>query len=299
MRNYFDVAENGGARVLEQVVEKRKRMHARLEQVERILLVGSGKGGVGKSTLTASLSFAFAHLGYRVSVLDADLNGPSLARMLGMREALVIPGEDGLNVPVTSDGIGVLSLGSLLPEETALEFETLVKGDSFVWRSTREFTALTEILGAAEWGKRDLLIVDLPPGPERTAQFAEFFGKRTSTLLVTIPTDVSRGVVSRAVSALHDSGTNIIGYLENMSDYLCPECNRLAPLFRVSGEVTVPVPSLGTIPFDPQLAQLCDSGLNIERFLETGGSKSVLVAAEKIAPLIDLTIRSKRKVGGI
>ena len=122
-------------------------------------------------------------------------------------------------------------MGSLIPESEALEFESAAQGESHTWRATREFALLGEILGSFEWGALDLLLFDLPPGAERTVQYADFLGPRTSFLLVTIPSEVSRGVVARSVAALSKGPNRLLGYVENMSGYYCRDCNAIKPLF--------------------------------------------------------------------
>ena len=122
-------------------------------------------------------------------------------------------------------------MGSLIPESEALEFESAAQGESHTWRATREFALLGEILGSFEWGALDLLMFDLPPGAERTVQYADFLGPRTSFLLVTIPSEVARGVVARSVAALSKGPNRLLGYVENMSGYYCRDCNAIKPLF--------------------------------------------------------------------
>ena len=152
-------------------------------------------------------------------------------------------------------------MGSLIPESEALEFESAAQGESHTWRATREFALLGEILGSFEWGALDLLMFDLPPGAERTVQYADFLGPRTSFLLVTIPSEVARGVVARSVAALSKGPNRVLGYVENMSGYYCRDCNAIKPLF-VSPETPsgLEIPCLGTVPFDPELARHCDRG---------------------------------------
>ena len=128
-------------------------------------------------------------------------------------------------------------MGSLIPESEALEFESAAHGESHTWRATREFALLGEILGSFEWGALDLLMFDLPPGAERTVQYADFLGPRTSFLLVTIPSEVSRGVVARSVAALSKGPNRLLGYVENMSGYYCRDCNAIKPLFVSPGAI--------------------------------------------------------------
>src|SRR6187200_3206254 len=202
MKGYHDIVGDGGSRILEQVAEKQTRIADGLAGVRHLVAVGSGKGGVGKSTLTLHLAGALRARGLRIAILDADFNGPSQARMAGVEGALFVPGREKVALPRTSNGIGVFSMGSLIPESEALDFESAARGESQTWRATREFALLGEVLRTFEWGTLDVLLFDLPPGAERTLQFADYLGARTSFVLVTIPSAVSRGVVARSVAAL-------------------------------------------------------------------------------------------------
>ena len=181
--------------------------------------------------MTLHLAGALRARGLRIAILDADFNGPSQARMAGVQEALFVPGSQKVALPRTTNGIAVFSMGSLIPESEALEFESAARGESHTWRATREFALLGEILGSVEWGALDLLMFDLPPGAERTVQYADFLGPRTSFVLVTIPSEVARGVVARSVAALSKGPNRVLGYVENMSGYYCRDCNAIKPLF--------------------------------------------------------------------
>jgi Mrp family chromosome partitioning ATPase len=152
-------------------------------------------------------------------------------------------------------------MGSLIPESEALAFESAARGESHTWRATREFALLGEILGSFDWGTLDVLMFDLPPGAERTVQYAEFLGPRTSFVLVTIPSEVARGVVARSVAALSKGPNRLLGYVENMSGYYCRDCNGITPLFDSPDRSTLRIPCLGTVPFDPELARHCDRGI--------------------------------------
>jgi ATP-binding protein involved in chromosome partitioning len=269
MKNYYDIVGDGGSRVLEQVAEQRTRIADGLAGVRHLVAVGSGKGGVGKSTLTLQLANALRARGLRIAILDADFNGPSQARMAGVQGAVFVPGSDKVSLPRTANGIGVFSMGSLIPESDALDFASTASGESHTWRATREFALLSEILASFDWGTLDLLLFDLPPGAERTVQYADALGPRTSFLLVTIPSDVSRGVVARSVAALSKKANRLLGYVENMSGYYCRDCNAIKPLF-VSSEIPrLGIPCLGTVPFDPELARLCDRGTPFAELDET------------------------------
>jgi ATP-binding protein involved in chromosome partitioning len=301
VKGYHDIVGDGGSRILEQVAEQRTRITDGLAGVRHLVAVGSGKGGVGKSTLTLHLAGALRARGLRIAILDADFNGPSQARMAGVQGALFVPppspkgfgvagGSQKVALPRTRNGIAVFSMGSLIPESEALEFESAVQGESHTWRATREFALLGEILGSFEWGALDLLMFDLPPGAERTVQYADFLGPRTSFLLVTIPSEVARGVVARSVAALSKGPfdgaqgrpNRLLGYVENMSGYYCRDCNAIKPLFVSSGPSGLEIPCLGTVPFDPDLARHCDQGIPLEELPATPVGRALEHVAQRL-----------------
>ena len=260
MKSYRDIVGDGGSGVLEQVGERHQAMTSALAGVRHLVAVGSGKGGVGKSTVALGLGRALVAAGWRVTVLDADLNGPCQAQMAGLTGVPWVPGPAGLEAPRCADGLGVLSLGSLLPPEESLRFATVSRGEEQVWRATRELTLLAEVLAGTCWGELDALLLDLPPGAERTLQLAGLLGRRTAFVLVTTPPAVSRRVVARSLDALRRGGGRVVGYVENMAGYACAGCAEVRPLFPEGTEVDLGVACLGRVPFDPAFAALCDRG---------------------------------------
>ena len=301
MKGYHDIGGDGGSRILEQVAEQRTRITDGLAEVRHLVAVGSGKGGVGKSTLTLHLAGALRARGLRIAILDADFNGPSQARMAGVEEALFVPGSHKVALPRTRNGIGVFSMGSLVPESEALDFESAAHGESHTWRATREFSLLGEILGAFEWGALDLLMFDLPPGAERTVQFADFLGPRTSFVLVTIPSEVARGVVARSVAALSKGPNRLLGYVENMSGYYCRDCNAIKPLFVSPAEASakaeqsrLEIPCLGTVPFDPELARHCDRGIPLAELPDTPVGLALEHVAQHLLDSLESTTEPPR-----
>ena len=314
MKGYHDIAGDGGSRILEQVAEQRTRITDGLAGVRHLVAVGSGKGGVGKSTLTLHLAGALRARGLRVAILDADFNGPSQARMAGVQQAVFVPppspagfgaasGRPRVALPRTASGIGVFSTGSLIPESEALEFESVAQGESHTWRATREFALLGEILGSFDWGELDLLMFDLPPGAERTVQYADYLGPfdqaqgrpRVSFLLVTIPSEVSRGVVARSVAALSKGPfggaqgrpNRLLGYVENMSGYYCRDCDAIKPLFVAGEPSNLDIPCLGTVPFDPELARHCDLGIPLAGLRETPVAQALDRVAQRLLDHLD------------
>jgi ATP-binding protein involved in chromosome partitioning len=301
MKRYHDIVGDGGSRILEQVADQRGRITDGLAGVGHLVAVGSGKGGVGKSTLTLHLAHVLRARGLRIAILDADFNGPSQARMAGVLGGLFVPGSHKVSLPRTKNGIAVFSMGSLIPESEALEFESAAHGESHTWRATKEFALLGEILGAFDWGTLDLLMFDLPPGAERTVQYADFLGPRTSFLLVTIPSEVARGVVARSVAALSKGPNRLLGYVENMSGYYCRDCNAIKPLFvspepfdtqaRPSG---LEIPCLGTVPFDPELARHCDRGIPLAELPDTPVGRALEHVAQQLLDSLESTMEHPR-----
>jgi ATP-binding protein involved in chromosome partitioning len=289
VKGYHDIAGDGGSKILEQVAEQRIRITDGLAGVRHLVAVGSGKGGVGKSTLTLHLAGALRARGLRIAILDADFNGPSQARMAGVQGAVFVPGKDKMALPRTANGIAVFSMGSLVPESEALEFDSVAQGDSHTWRSTREFALLGEILGSVEWGELDVLLFDLPPGAERTVQYADFLGPKTSFVLVTIPSEVSRGVVARSVAALSKGPNRILGYVQNMSGYYCRDCNAIKPLFDSADNAGLEIPCLGTVPFDPELARHCDRGTSLAELPSTPVGRALDQVAQQLLDSLEST----------
>jgi ATP-binding protein involved in chromosome partitioning len=296
MKRYQDIVGDGGSRVLEQVAEQRTRITDGLAGVRHLVAVGSGKGGVGKSTLTLHLANALRARGLRIAILDADFNGPSQARMAGVQGALFVPGTHKVSLPRTTNGIAVFSMGTLIPESEALDFESASQGESHTWRATREFALLSEILASTEWGTLDLLLFDLPPGAERTVQYADFLEPRTAFLLVTIPSEVARGVVARSVAALSKGRHRVLGYVENMSGYYCRDCDAIKPLF-VSTDASaeaqrsrLEIDCLGTVPFDPELARHCDRGIPLTDLRETPVGRAFEHVAQQLLDSLEKTM---------
>ncbi len=278
MKSYFDIQGDGGSNVVAQVEAQREAIQSALADVRFRIAVGSGKGGVGKSTVTMALAQALRASGATVAILDADFNGPCQAHLSGLTAAPWVPGVRGLSIPRRADGIGVVSMGSLVPADRPVALETVSHGDEHVWRSTKEFAVLGQLMGSLDWGSLDYLLFDLPPGAERSVQFADFLPPDTLFALVTLPSDVARGVVARSVAALETAGADMIGYVENMAGYYCQDCSEIKPLFP-SAKTPIPLPLLGRIPFDPALAELCDRGWPEDEIQDRPSAQAIAAVA--------------------
>lgn len=286
VRSYHDIAGDGGSDILRQVGALRARIDERLAGVRHLVAVASGKGGVGKSTIALGLARALAAAGRRTAVLDADLNGPSQARLAGVSGRPPSPDAEGRLAPVRDGaGVGVMSLGALIPPGEPLDFESVAEGDSHVWRATREFSLLGQLLAAVDWGRLDELLIDLPPGAERAVQYAGFFGPRTVFVLVTLPSALSLDVVARSAAALRGTPNRVLGWVENMAGYWCAGCGILRPLFPEAAAAPHAAPRLGRIPFDPELA--APGGLDVRLDPARPAVAELARAAERIVEQLD------------
>ncbi|MFV2053067.1 Mrp/NBP35 family ATP-binding protein [Aliiroseovarius sp. YM-037] len=223
--------------------------------VDRILAIASGKGGVGKSTVSSNLAVALARQGRRVGLLDADIYGPSQPRMMGVNKRPASP--DGKTIiPLQAHGVTMMSIGLMVDPDQAV-----------VWRGPMLMGALQQMLGQVEWGELDVLIVDLPPGTgdvqltlcQRTAL--------TGALVVSTPQDVALLDARKAINMFATLKTPVLGLIENMSAYVCPNCGHEAHIFGHGGvrkeAEKLGVPLLGELPLDLRVREAGDAGTPI------------------------------------
>jgi ATP-binding protein involved in chromosome partitioning len=265
MKGYREIAGDGGSNIVEQVVAQQARLTARMAAIRASVAVVSGKGGVGKSSVTANLAGALAGRGLAVGVLDADLNGPSMGKMLGVRGQTLRVEADGVRPAVSAEGIRVLSMDLLLPgDDTPVVWDAPTQAEAHTWRGTMEGTALREFLADTAWGPLDVLLIDLPPGADRLPTLLDLLPGLTGAIVVTIPSAVSHLVVRRAMTLACERGARLLGLVENMAGYVCPTCGTVGPLFEgPGGEATAAqhgLPFLGRVPFDSRLAAAADRG---------------------------------------
>jgi ATP-binding protein involved in chromosome partitioning len=267
MRTYWDIVGDGGSDVAAQVEAQTARLRRRMADVRAKVAVVSGKGGVGKSTLTANLAAALARDGLRIGVLDADLNGPSMAKLLGVRGRLPEAGPDGIRPPDGPLGIKVVSMDLLLPSDTSpVAWRGPTQRESFIWRGMMEMNALREFLADTAWGELDLLLADLPPGTDRIAHVTGLLPDLTGCLLVTLASEVSHLTVKKTVSAVRDARWgSAVGLVENMACFTCRHCGASEQMYpgtdtaAMAGEMGIVF--LGSIDFDPRLAAASDRGV--------------------------------------
>jgi len=216
IRTYHDLTDADRSGLPEQIGAQRKRVAERLAGVGRVIAVMSGKGGVGKSYVTAHLARALARSGRAVGVLDADLNGPTIPRLLEIPRAPLTAHRAHIEPLTGLDGVRCISMAMLLEDGAPLAFKG-PSAESFVWRGAMEASALRELLGDVAWGGLDALLLDLPPGMQRYVELCDILGAPPAVLTVTIPTPESRDAVRRAMRAAVDRGSRLLGIIENMT----------------------------------------------------------------------------------
>ena len=287
MRSYKELPSDAGSNIIGQVTAQADRIQKRLASVKHTVAIMSGKGGVGKSSLTANLATALTLNGNSVGVVDADINGPTLAKMMGVRNATLEYTPIGVKPARTALGTKLISMDLLLAEDDApVLWNAHTQKDAFTWRSTMEVGALREFIADTEWGNLDYLLLDLPPGTDRLPNVVELIPNLGGVVVVTIPSEVSQLIVKKSVTMARDIlKVPIIGVVENMAFYVCQHCGEEEPLFSVDETLdkTFQQSILNSIPFDPKLARCNDDGTPyINKYPDAPASQALMQVAEKI-----------------
>jgi ATP-binding protein involved in chromosome partitioning len=223
-----------------------------LPGVETIIAVGSGKGGVGKTTLAVNLALAMAKLGHKVGLLDADVYGPNVPLMLGINQQPKVLGDNRIE-PIEAHGLKVISVGLLNPGDKPL-----------IWRGPMLHSIIKQFLGSVVWGQLDYLVVDLPPGTGDVSLSLIQTVPLTGAIVVSTPSDVSLQDARKAIEMFRQMKVDLVGMVENMSYFVCPHCNHEIDVFSRGGaEKTAKqfgVSFLGNIQLDPDIRKSGDSG---------------------------------------
>ena len=224
-----------------------------LPGVQNVVAVGSGKGGVGKTTIAVNLSVALGKLGYKVGLLDADIYGPNVPLMMGVNRQPDVLGENRI-APIVNHGIKVISVGFISPGDRPL-----------VWRGPMLHSIIKQFLQQVEWGELDFLIVDLPPGTGDVVISLFQTVPLTGALVVSTPSDVSLQDARKAIEMFRGVKVDVMGVIENMSHFHCPYCQHEIDIFSKGGvERTAKqfgVPYMGAVELDPDVRKGGDSGL--------------------------------------
>jgi Mrp family chromosome partitioning ATPase len=235
--------------------EKDYRLKKSLARIKHKIVVMSGKGGVGKSTVTVNLATALAMRGYEVGILDADIHGPNIPKMLNIENEDVMSDEDGLMPVIVPPHMKVMSMAFLLQDP-----DTPV-----VWRGPIKMGALRQFVAEVKWGDLDFLVVDLPPGTgDEPLTIAQLLEDADGAIIVTTPQDVALLDSRKSVTFAQALKLPVLGIVENMSGLVCPHCHNTIDLFKVGGgeraAEQMGVPFLGRVPLDPKVVLGGDDG---------------------------------------
>jgi len=258
-------------------------LQTRMERIGRKILVLSGKGGVGKSTVAANLAVSLSQAGKKVGLLDVDLHGPSIPKILGLDGQRIAANAVGDISPIqVSENLSVVSVGLLLNSTT----------DAVIWRGPMKYNVIRQFLKDVDWGRLDYLVIDSPPGTgDEPLAVAQMVGPGAWAVVVTTPQDVAIADVRRSVSFCKTLNLRVVGIVENMSGLICPHCGVEVDLFKVGGgeklAIEMGVPFLGRIPLDPQIVASGDSGKPfVQSFADSPATKAF---ASVIEPILNLT----------
>ncbi len=229
-----------------------------LAKIKNKLIVMSGKGGVGKTSVSVNLSIALSKLGYKVGLMDVDLHGPDVPRMLGLKDMLGLSENRKLEPIKYSDNLAAVSIESLSPN----------KDDAIIWRGPIKHSAIKQFIGDVEWNDLDFLIIDSPPGtgdePLSVAQTIP----DAKAIIVTTPQEVALADVRKSINFCKTVKMDIVGLVENMSGLTCPHCNKHIDIFGSGGgektSSAMGVNFLGKVPFDLNVVQCGDSGTSFQ-----------------------------------
>lgn len=228
-----------------------------LDQIKYVIVVLSGKGGVGKSTVSTNLALTLAQQGNKVGLLDADMHGPTIPTMLGLTNIRITHSKDGLEPVKVTENLQVVSMGFLLENQD----------DAIIWRGPLKMAAIRQLLGDFNWGKLDYLIIDLPPGTgDEPLSIAQIIENLTGAIIVTTPQDVALVSVRKSITFVNKLKIPVLGVVENMSGFICPHCKKKLNIFKTGGGKKAAddfhVPFLGSIPLDPTIVEKGDTGSN-------------------------------------
>ncbi|NLC70368.1 MAG: Mrp/NBP35 family ATP-binding protein [Desulfuromonadaceae bacterium] len=253
----------------------------RLCSIKNKVLVMSGKGGVGKSSTAVNLALALVQEGKAVGLLDVDIHGPSVPKMLGV-ETVRPKGTEEYMLPIDCHGLKVMSIGFLLPKQT----------DAIIWRGPMKTKVIQQFVRDVEWGDLDYLVVDCPPGTgDEPLSILQLLGSNTRAVIVTTPQEVALIDVKKSVTFCRQLDLPVLGVIENMSGFVCPHCGEVADIFKSGGgermATEMEVSFLGRIPIDSAMVEAGDSG--VPYVVSHGGSPTAASVRRIAQELIEQT----------
>jgi ATP-binding protein involved in chromosome partitioning len=270
----------------EKASQEQMKLRDAMGKIKHKIAIISGKGGVGKSTVTVNLAAAFALMGKSVGVLDADIHGPSVPRLLGLEGQQVKVSPSGV-FPVDGPlGMKVMSIDFFLPEQAPT-----------IWRGPLKMRAIRQFLADVDWGELDFLFIDLPPGTgDEPLSIAQLLPDIDGVVIVTMPSELSSSIVKKAITFAERLNMPIIGVVENMSGFICPHCGEKTEIFQSGGGKKMAqemnVAFLGSIPIDPNVGVDSDKGTP---FVVSHKDSAATKAFMEIVKNVDEYVKKKQK----
>jgi ATP-binding protein involved in chromosome partitioning len=249
-----------------------------LSKIKHVIIIMSGKGGVGKSTVAANLAVALSMRGYETGLMDADIHGPNIPKMLKIEDAIITGDKDGLFPVIVPPHLKVISMAFLLQD----------RDTPVIWRGPMKMGAIKQFIGDVKWGELDYLIVDLPPGTgDEPLSIAQLIPNTDGSIIVTTPQEVALLDSRKSVNFSKSLKIPVLGIIENMSGLICPYCGNKIDLFKTGGGKTaseeLDVPFLGEVPLDPNVVQSGDDGMPIVLYdSDSRASKAFLEIVERV-----------------
>jgi Mrp family chromosome partitioning ATPase/predicted Fe-Mo cluster-binding NifX family protein len=265
----------------QQAEEEQNQVRHRMSQIKHKILVLSGKGGVGKSTVAANMAVSLSLAGKRVGLLDIDIHGPSIPKILNLEDKKLMALADAIMPVPVSENLVVMSIGFMIPD----------RDSPVIWRGPMKYRMIKQFLKDVEWGALDYLIIDSPPGTgDEPLSIIQLLEKSEGAVIVTTPQQVALSDVRKGVSFCRELNLPVLGVIENMSGFVCPKCGEITDIFKSGGgenmALEMNIPFLGRIPIDPIIVQACDSGEPyLQQYSQSQAARSFSAA---IKPILEL-----------
>ena len=266
-------------------IENETKLHDSLSKIRHVIIVMSGKGGVGKSTVSSNLAQALSLKGYQTGLMDIDITGPNIPKMFHIEDEKLYANDNNKLIPISvPPSLNIMSMGFLLPE----------KDSAVMWRGPMKTSAIRQFIEDVEWGDLDYLIIDMPPGTgDEALSIVQLIPKADGTVIVTTPQDVAVLDSRKSISFAAQTKIPILGIIENMSGFVCPHCGELTEIFGTGGgeraAKELNIQFLGRVPLEPGVVRSGDSGMPV--VVSEPDSKS----AAAFGAIVDRIIRTVEK----
>jgi ATP-binding protein involved in chromosome partitioning len=266
----------------EKDIEEQTRLHDSLARIKHVIIVMSGKGGVGKSTVSSNLAIALSMAGHQTGLMDIDITGPNIPKMFRVEDEKLTAEGDRLMPVIVPPSLKLMSMAFLLPDRDA----------AIMWRGPIKMTAIKQFIEDVEWGDLDYLVIDMPPGTgDEALSIVQLIPKADGAIIVTTPQDVALLDSRKSVTFAAQTNIPVIGIVENMSSFVCPHCGESTEIFKSGGgeaaAAELGIPFLGRIPLEPAVVRSGDEGMPVViAEPESASAKAFMAAVDRIVAIV-------------